>query len=110
VEIGLHIDEGCAGCDQFVAQTGEELVEHLPATGEQGVRMATLGHAAPRDRLGGQLVALDHRDSLETLAERTCREQSSHRCADDDGVSVTWRNRLHRSSFGRVLCMDRGID
>jgi hypothetical protein len=98
VDVRLCVGGHRACCDQLVMHPGEEFLIRLTTPGEQTVQVTTLWHATTRGRFSGQLVPVDQRHALETLAEHPGRAETPHRGTDDDGMS-TRRDRAHRNSL-----------
>jgi hypothetical protein len=74
----------CADGEDVGSQAGKKLLQGLPPTGQQRVRVPALLHPRPVARARDQCIAFDDDDAVEVIGKGTCREQSGDAAAEND--------------------------
>jgi hypothetical protein len=86
------VEVGRAGGDELVEYSGEELLQHLSASGQQPMQVPSLRHAAAVGGAVRQSVALNHCDRLVEISQCPGCEQAAHAGAQDHRVIADFRH------------------
>jgi hypothetical protein len=77
--------------DEFIDETGKQLVQNLRTTGREGVDLAALPYASPVQWIGRQQIAFDHGNGSVEVGKHPRGQQSAHAGAENYRLPICTR-------------------